>query len=174
MGIYDSIGGGPAVRAAVDDFYARVLADPQLAPFFTGVDLQHLKAHQRAFIAAAIGGAEIYQGRDMAAAHAGLAITDADFDAVAGHLVDTLTGLGCRRRRSADRRRARPAARGHRDRPGGRARQLSSPFSGWRVRDGGHAGADSENILPAASGAGEQAGQGSHGHQVVQERGEAA
>ena len=94
VSIYDSIGGGPAVRAAVDDFYARVLGDPQLAPFFTGVDLQHLKAHQRAFIAAAIGGSEIYQGRDMAAAHAGLAITDADFDAVVGHLVDTLTGLG--------------------------------------------------------------------------------
>jgi hemoglobin len=94
VSIYDSIGGGPAVRAAVDDFYARVLADPQLAPFFTGVGLQHLKAHQRAFIAAAIGGPEIYQGRDMAAAHAGLAITDVDFDAVVGHLVDTLTGLG--------------------------------------------------------------------------------
>jgi hemoglobin len=94
VSIYDSIGGGPAVRVAVDDFYARVLADPQLAPFFTGVDLQHLKAHQRAFIAAAIGGSEIYQGRDMAAAHAGLAITDADFGAVVAHLVDTLAGLG--------------------------------------------------------------------------------
>ena len=94
MSIYDSIGGAPAVGAAVDDFYARVLADPRLAPFFTSVDLHHLKAHQRAFIAAAIGGSEIYQGRDMAAAHAGLAITDADFDAVVGHLVATLTGLG--------------------------------------------------------------------------------
>jgi hemoglobin len=94
VSIYASIGGASAVRAAVDDFYTRVLADPGLAPFFTGVDLQHLKAHQRAFIAAAIGGSEIYHGRDMAAAHAGLAITDADFDAVVAHLVDTLTGLG--------------------------------------------------------------------------------
>jgi hemoglobin len=94
VSIYDSIGGGPAVRAAVDDFYVRVLADRQLAPFFADVDLQRLKAHQRAFIAAAIGGSEIYEGRDMAAAHAGLAITDADFDAVVAHLVDTLTGLG--------------------------------------------------------------------------------
>ena len=30
MSIYDSIGGAPAVRAAVDDFYARVLADARL------------------------------------------------------------------------------------------------------------------------------------------------
>jgi hemoglobin len=94
VSIYDSIGGGPAVRAAVDGFYARVLADRQLALFFADVDLPRLKAHQRAFIAAAIGGSEIYEGRGMAAAHAGLVITDADFDAVVAHLVDTLTGLG--------------------------------------------------------------------------------
>lgn len=94
MSIYDSIGGSAAVGAAVDNFYLRVLADPGLAPYFTGVDMRQLKSHQRSFIAAAIGGSEIYQGRDMAAAHAGLAITDADFDAVVGHLVDTLAGLG--------------------------------------------------------------------------------
>jgi hemoglobin len=94
MTIYDSIGGAGAVRAAVDDFYARVLADQRLAPFFTGTDLDRLKAHQRSFIAAAIGGPEIFSGRDMASAHAGLGISDADFDAVVGHLVDTLGGLG--------------------------------------------------------------------------------
>ena len=94
MSIYASIGGAPAVRAAVDDFYARVLADRQLAPFFTGTDLQRLKAHQRAFIAAALGGPEIFAGREMASAHAGLGIADGDFDAVVGHLVGTLTALG--------------------------------------------------------------------------------
>jgi hemoglobin len=94
MSIYDSIGGAASVQAAVDDFYVRVLADPQLAPFFEGIDMRNLKTHQRAFIAAAIGGSEIYAGRDMAAAHAGLDIADGDFDAVVGHLVDTLAGLG--------------------------------------------------------------------------------
>jgi hemoglobin len=78
----------------VDDFYARVLADPRLAPFFAGTDLSRLKAHQRSFIAAAIGGPEVFAGRDMATAHAGLAISDGDFDAVVAHLVDTLDGLG--------------------------------------------------------------------------------
>jgi hemoglobin len=33
MSIYDSIGGASAVRAAVDDLYARVLGEPRLAPF---------------------------------------------------------------------------------------------------------------------------------------------
>jgi hemoglobin len=94
VSIYDSIGGAPAVRAAVDDFYARVLADQRLAPFFARTDLERLKAHQRAFIAAAIGGPEIFAGRDMAVAHAGLGIGDADFDAVVTHLAGTLTALG--------------------------------------------------------------------------------
>ena len=40
MSIYDSIGGAAAVRAAVDDFYARVLADRRLAPFFARTDLE--------------------------------------------------------------------------------------------------------------------------------------
>ncbi len=94
MSIYDSIGGAAAVRAAVDDFYDRVLADSELAPSFDGTDLRRLKAHQRSFIAAAIGGPEVFAGRDMASAHAGLGVTDAQFDAVVAHLVDTLTGLG--------------------------------------------------------------------------------
>ncbi|MBA2473411.1 MAG: group 1 truncated hemoglobin [Pseudonocardiales bacterium] len=94
MTIFDSIGGAPSVNVAVDKFYGRVLDDPELAPFFAGVDVDKLKAHQRSFIAAAIGGPKIYRGRDMASAHANLGITDSDFDAVVGHLVATLNELG--------------------------------------------------------------------------------
>ena len=94
MSLYDTIGGAGAVHAAVDDFYSRVLADPRLAPFFAHTDLNRLKAHQRSFIAAALGGPEIFAGRDMKTAHAGFRISDAEFDAVVGHLVDTLAGLG--------------------------------------------------------------------------------
>ncbi|GAB2853031.1 group 1 truncated hemoglobin GlbN [Actinocorallia aurea] len=93
MSIYDAIGGAAAVGTAVDDFYLRVTADPELAPYFTGADLARLKAHQRAFIAAAVGGPEIYRGRDMAAAHSGLAITNAHFDRVVAHLAATLEKL---------------------------------------------------------------------------------
>lgn len=93
MAIYDDIGGAPAVTAAVDMFYAKVTGDPSLAGYFDGVDLARLKGHQRAFIGAALGAADAYSGRDMGAAHASLAITDADFDAVIGHLADTLAAL---------------------------------------------------------------------------------
>ena len=34
MAPYDDIGGAPAIRAALDAFYPRVLADPMLSPFF--------------------------------------------------------------------------------------------------------------------------------------------
>src|SRR3954451_11174566 len=65
MSIYDSTGGAPAVQAAVDNFYLRVLADSTLAPFFADADIQRLKRHQRSFIAAAIGGPEGYAGPDV-------------------------------------------------------------------------------------------------------------
>jgi hemoglobin len=93
MSIFDTIGGAAAVSVAVDKFYERVLSDPQLAHYFDNVDMDKLKSHQRAFIAAAIGGPSVYRGRDMATAHAKLGITGSDFDAVVGHLVATLTEL---------------------------------------------------------------------------------
>jgi hemoglobin len=94
VSIYDSIGGAAAVAAAVDDFYRRVLDDPELAGYFTGVDLDKVKAHQRAFIAAALNGAATYRGRPMREAHAGLHIRDADFGRVVDHLAATLNSLG--------------------------------------------------------------------------------
>jgi hemoglobin len=94
MSIFDQIGGRAAVTAAVDDFYRRVIADPELTPYFDGVDMRRLKGHQRSFIAAAIGGPEPYLGRSMREAHGPLAIQPAHFDRVVGHLVETLTDLG--------------------------------------------------------------------------------
>lgn len=40
---YDQIGGAPAVREAVERFYARVTTDPELAPYFSGIDMSRLK-----------------------------------------------------------------------------------------------------------------------------------
>jgi hemoglobin len=94
MSIYDEIGGADAVAAAVDIFYQRVLADPELAPYFTDTDLRALAGHQRAFIAAALGGPELYAGRDLSVAHHGRGIDDAAFDGVVGHLAATLAELG--------------------------------------------------------------------------------
>jgi len=92
--IYEAIGGQPAVMAAVDIFYQRVLADPALAGYFAHVPMQRLKGHQAAFFAMALRGPNGYKGRSMREAHAGMGIGDDDFNRVAGHLIDTLAQLG--------------------------------------------------------------------------------
>jgi hemoglobin len=94
MSIFDTIGGQAAVVATVDEFYDRVLGDPHLQPYFEGRDIKRLKGHQRGFIAAAVGGPQLYSGRSMREAHASLNIVPAHFDLVVGHLVDALTALG--------------------------------------------------------------------------------
>ena len=94
MSLYQRLGQEVGIRTAVDDFYARLVADPQVAPFFEGIDLARLRRHQTALLSQVTGGPVEYSGRELAAGHAGLGITDADFDRVVGHLVATLTDLG--------------------------------------------------------------------------------
>ncbi|APU14917.1 MULTISPECIES: group I truncated hemoglobin [Actinoalloteichus] len=92
--IYEEIGGHEALITVVDDFYVRVLADPQLAPFFTGVRLARLKGRQVEFFAAALGGPGPYTGASMKSVHRGRGIEQAHFDRVAGHLADSLADAG--------------------------------------------------------------------------------
>ncbi|MFD7865527.1 group 1 truncated hemoglobin [Streptomyces sp. NPDC059783] len=92
--IFDRIGGADAVAAVVDLFYVRVLADDELAPYFTGTDVDRLKAHQRAFVGSALGSPGAYAGRGMNRAHQGLDITGAHFDRVVDHLAASLTEAG--------------------------------------------------------------------------------
>jgi hemoglobin len=92
--LYERIGGAPAVAAAVDGLYARIVADPDLSSYFEGVDMERLQAHQRAFISGALGGPERYQGRRLDDAHRRLDITPEAFATVADHLVETLVALG--------------------------------------------------------------------------------
>ena len=69
MALYDDIGGARAIRAALDAFYPRVIADATLGPFFLGVDIERLKTTQEGFFAKALGGPDAYSGRSLAEAH---------------------------------------------------------------------------------------------------------
>jgi hemoglobin len=91
---YDAIGGGPAVSAVVNDFYERVLGDPQLAPYFEGVDMPRLKRHQVLLVTQVLGGPKNYDGRSLEEAHEGLGIDHDDFAAVAGHLTGAMRDAG--------------------------------------------------------------------------------
>ena len=69
ISIYDAIGGRAALTAAVDNFYGRLLADPELAPLFPrGVGPRH-RSYVVTVLGEALGGRERYQGPDLAAAH---------------------------------------------------------------------------------------------------------
>lgn len=92
--IYDQLGGPDGVRTAVTVFYNRVTADPELGPYFAGIDLERLKAHQRAFLTAAFGGPQLFSGRGLRDAHADLQITDAAFDTMVSTLLTSLADLG--------------------------------------------------------------------------------
>ncbi|MEZ5419439.1 MAG: methyl-accepting chemotaxis protein [Vicinamibacterales bacterium] len=92
--LFERLGGVPAIKAAVDAFYARVLADADLAPFFEGVSMRAQVSKQNAFFIQALGGPQVYKGKDMRTAHAHLPITQDHFGKVAGHLVAALAEVG--------------------------------------------------------------------------------
>lgn len=95
--LYEKIGGQPAVEAAVDIFYRRVLNDERISHFFADVDMDRQIGKQKAFLTMAFGGPHHYTGQDMRRAHAPLVargLNDGHFDAVAEHLQGTLEELG--------------------------------------------------------------------------------
>jgi len=96
--LYERIGGESAIMAAVNLFYAKVVADERTKPFFTKLNMGAQTRKQIAFMTWAFGGPVEYKGRDLREAHAELVtrsgLTDAHFDAVAEHLRATLEELG--------------------------------------------------------------------------------
>ena len=95
--IYELLGGEPAIDAAVEAFYTKVLADSNLADFFEGVDMDRQRKMQKDFLTMATGGPSHYTGRSLRAAHARLVeekgLDGTHFDAVGGHLKATLEEL---------------------------------------------------------------------------------
>ena len=92
--IYEQLGGEPAMEKAVNSFYEKVLSDDELIEFFEGVNMNKLKAHQKNFFTMALGGPNIYAGRDMRKAHEHMKLKDLHFDLIKKHLGDTLAELG--------------------------------------------------------------------------------
>lgn len=92
--MYEILGGDGPVGEAVEQFYAKLAADPVIGEFFEQADLARLTTHQRMFLTAALGGPDAYEGRDMRAAHAHLKIADIDFDLFIRYLEETLADLG--------------------------------------------------------------------------------
>src|ERR1051326_1056730 len=81
--LYERVGGYNALAAVVDDFVGRLVADKQFERFFAGHSTdskKRIRQHILDQFCAATGGPCVYTGRDMKTSHAGLGITEAEWD----------------------------------------------------------------------------------------------
>jgi hemoglobin len=91
--IYQQIGGEPAMAAAIEIFYKKVLADDRVKHFFDDVSMEKQKRKQKAFLSAALGCPVPFVGKDMRKAHADMDLNDTHFNAIGEHLQATLVEL---------------------------------------------------------------------------------
>jgi len=91
--LYKRLGGYDAIAAVTDDFIGRLISEPKFAKFFTGFSSdskQRIRQHIVDQLCMATGGPCLYTGRTMKASHAGLGITEDDWNTAVAHLVATL------------------------------------------------------------------------------------
>ena len=93
--LYERLGKKKAIAAVVDEFVSRVAADNRINKFFaaTAGDPARLKLFKGNLvdqICEATGGPCKYKGKNMADAHKGMKITDADFTALVEDLTKAL------------------------------------------------------------------------------------
>lgn len=88
--LYTRLGGKPAITAVVDQFVANVADDKRINSFFANADIPGLKGKLVDLICQGTGGPCTYAGKDMKAAHEGMGIKEADFNALVEDLVAAL------------------------------------------------------------------------------------
>jgi len=91
--LYQRLGGREAIKQVVDDFVANLAADPRVNARFKGLDAAKMAKLQTDLadqICDVTGGPCAYLGRDMKTVHAGMKITEAEWNATVEDLVKTL------------------------------------------------------------------------------------
>lgn len=95
--LYERLGGYEAISAVVNDFAPKLFADPQVGPFFKGMGADTRQSFIQKninLVCNVTGGPCKIISRPAKTAHAGLGITEAEFNVVVNHLVDTLDKFG--------------------------------------------------------------------------------
>lgn len=92
--LYQRLGGAERIAAIVEDAIDRHAVNPVLAPRFRGRDLPRLKQLGVQFFCAGVGGPQKYEGRDMAAAHSGMNISEQELIATLDDIVEALNAHG--------------------------------------------------------------------------------
>jgi ferredoxin/truncated hemoglobin YjbI len=78
--LWSALGGGAMLISILEMFYARVYADPQLAPFFTGFTQQRLREKQYSFLQQIITGNKVFFGNRPKNSHHWMVISDTLFE----------------------------------------------------------------------------------------------
>jgi hemoglobin len=91
--LYKRLGGREGIRGVVDEFVAAVVADPRVNARFKNLkpaDVERVKTNASDQVCAAAGGPCSYLGKEMKAAHQGMKITEAEWNATVEDLVKAL------------------------------------------------------------------------------------
>ena len=91
--LYERLGGYNGISAVVDDFADRLFADPKIGKYFVGMGTdtrEMFKQKNKNLVCNVTGGPCKVISRPAKTVHAGLGITDAEFDIVVGHLSEAL------------------------------------------------------------------------------------
>ncbi|MGM9484668.1 group I truncated hemoglobin [Roseateles sp. NT4] len=80
--VYPAWGGQAGIRAVMDDFVPRLVADPRTAPFFKDVNRENLTKQLTEQLCQEAGGPCTYQGAPMKLVHQDLEIRRRDFNAL--------------------------------------------------------------------------------------------
>jgi hemoglobin len=88
--LYDRLGGKDAITGLVEDFVANVATDRRISQFFDGADMPGFRQKLVDQICEVTGGPCKYTGKEMQAAHAGMAIKDEEFNFLVEDLVKSL------------------------------------------------------------------------------------
>ncbi len=89
--LYERLGGMEAIAAVVEDFRDRVAKDDRINQKFARTDLARLRKMLIDQVCEAAGGPCTYTGRSMKDAHAGMKVTNGEFDALVQDLVASLS-----------------------------------------------------------------------------------
>ena len=92
--LFDRLGGAAGLAEIVGDMYARVVQDPELAPFFQNVPMDRLRKMQFQFLASAFDGPVQYSGAELTAIHKGHGIKTKHFSKFCNHFAAALENRG--------------------------------------------------------------------------------
>src|SRR3569833_1824599 len=94
--LFADMGGLSGIDKVVDASVDAYLVDPRIAAIFSETNIERLRVEFKVQFCQVAGGPCQYAGHDMVAAHMGLYLTNADFNAVVEDLQDAMdkTGIG--------------------------------------------------------------------------------